>query len=169
MPKLASIFSQSSSIQAHPFRSKYAVPDSLSSISLSIGNPPTAAVQSELARLIRENTIILATTGNSGNNGLIPFPACEPKVLKIFATEPPGYKASISVPQGTTHDDKQFSFVTLGYGIAATALMSLDSSRNVPIFDRPDDKDAEKFPGRWAVMNGTSLATPIAAAMVAVI
>jgi len=122
------------------------------------------------------NVILLASAGNFGNLRPISYPAKKIGVFKIFAADRLGNPAGFSPPPD---DDTAHCFFLLGCRIMSTWPSNLrtqteteldvfcwDSQKRQPRSVCPHPK----IECDWrTVMSGTSFATPIAAAVVAII
>ncbi|KAK3329123.1 hypothetical protein B0H66DRAFT_14302 [Apodospora peruviana] len=141
-------------------------------ISLSFGceDSESHELDKALGEAIHRNVIVLAATGNSGDSETLPLPSRKHLVFKIH-----NCTAKAKENESTaTASESEFSFYTLGTSIESIWPFAL--ARNVgdkfePICRRKK-KSSHKCSetcNTWAVMSGTSFATPIAAAVVAMI
>lgn len=143
-------------------------------ISMSFGSEDMSCeIRDAIDEALKRNVILLAAAGNSGNRRDIPYPASEDGVFKIFAANSSGYTADFSSPTGD--HDQHHSYFIFGCGVVSTWPPSLrekaeDEELEVFCYDYKDGhKHSEDGRDIWTVMSGTSFATPIAAALVAII
>jgi subtilisin family serine protease len=101
------------------------------------------------------HTTFVAAAANSGSRQAIAFPACEDHVICIQACNGNG-KATDFTPSA---QDNPFNFSILGVGILSTWPTTSNTL--------PDEADKSKFPGPWKYSSGTSVATPLAVALIA--
>ncbi|KAK6443771.1 hypothetical protein FP744_10000019 [Trichoderma asperellum] len=143
-------------------------------ISMSFGSEDMSCdIRDAIDEAIKRNVILLAAAGNSGNRKHIPYPASEEGVFKIFAANTSGYATEFSPP--ASDSDSKYSYFTLGFGVVSTWPLSLQKEaaadelytfcRNA----RDEHEHSEDGCDVWTVLSGTSFATPIAAALVAII
>jgi subtilisin family serine protease len=130
-------------------------------------------IRNAIIEALKRNVILLAAAGNSGNRRNIPYPASEDTVFKIFAAESSGYKAKFSAP--TDKYNRDYCYSIIGCGVMSTWPSSLlekakRGGLEVFCFDNTDGHEhSEGGCDMRTVMSGTSFATPIAAALVAII
>lgn len=143
-------------------------------ISMSFGSEEMSCeIRDAIEEARQRNVILLAAAGNSGNRRDIPYPANEDGVFKIFAANSSGYTADFSPPTGD--HDRHHSYFTFGCGVVSTWPSSLREKAEgeepkVFCYDYKDGhKHSEDGCDIRTVMSGTSFATPIAAALVAII
>ncbi len=147
-------------------------------ISISIGCRPTRAARKALGKAIHNNVIVLAATGNSGDSQVPVFPGNEERVFKLFAASP---LAKVEAISGTAVD-LRYSFHTLGQDIQSTWPGHLIHRLGPGIRSTCKKKEKLlKIKGpeavhecsekcyTYAILSGTSFATPIAASFVAII
>ncbi|KAK0722684.1 hypothetical protein B0T26DRAFT_801396 [Lasiosphaeria miniovina] len=148
-------------------------------ISISFGCEKSAFVTRKLKEAIYHDVIVLAATGNSGNSKIPPFPAMQDGVFKVYSCTA---FARADETTGTPWDSIN-SFHTLGRDIESIWPGHL--AKNAGDEVQLKCKTARKTKSAQAeaqaehscssqcntstVMSGTSFATPIAAAMVAIV
>lgn len=143
-------------------------------ISMSFGSEEISYnIRNAIDRALKHNVILLAAAGNSGNHTSIPYPAKEDRVFKIFAADTSGFAAKFSPPV----DDSGLhnSYFILGSGVVSAWPQGLQEQAKADglgvfchspkheIGHSKDDCDVR------AIMSGTSFATPIVAALVAIL
>ncbi|RSL95725.1 hypothetical protein CEP52_011907 [Fusarium oligoseptatum] len=140
-------------------------------ISMSFGSEDLLSeVRDAIEEALKRNIIILAAAGNSGNRRGISYPASEERVFKVFAAKASGYTAEFSPP---TAED-QYSYFILGCGVVSTWPSNLREKAAIEELEvfcygsKEGHEHSEKCDTR-TVMSGTSFATPIASALVAII
>lgn len=143
-------------------------------ISMSFGSGDMSwEIRDAIKEALTWNVILLAAAGNSGNRRDIPYPASEDGVFKIFAANSSGYTADFSPPTGD--HDRHHSYFILGCSVVSTwpsNLLEKAEGEELKVFccDYKDGhKHSEDECDIRTVMSGTSFATPIAAALVAII
>ncbi|KAI1085197.1 peptidase S8/S53 domain-containing protein [Whalleya microplaca] len=141
-------------------------------ISLSFGCEDISyKIRDAIEEALKNDVIILAATGNSGNLKDIAYPAREPGVFQIYATDGFGNKTNFSA-HSDGRDDQYF---IMGSGVLSTWPSSLRAQAEsagtvVGCNNRSNGHNhSENGCGVWTAMSGTSFATPIAAALVATI
>ncbi|KAH8747495.1 peptidase S8/S53 domain-containing protein [Diaporthe sp. PMI_573] len=125
-----------------------------------------------IEKAIPKKVIVLAAAGNSGNHRGIAYPAREDGVLKIFAANSDGYAAPFSPPVDFYYSD--LSYFIYGCGVVSTwpwTKLQTTQEEGLPVFCYGPNDNHEHSPNcdMRTVMSGTSFATPIAAALVALI
>ncbi|RMJ18506.1 hypothetical protein CDV36_001784 [Fusarium kuroshium] len=140
-------------------------------ISMSFGSEDLLSeVRDAIEEALKRNIILLAAAGNSGNRRGISYPASEERVFKVFAAKASGYTAEFSPP---TAED-QYSYFILGCGVVSTWPSNLREKAAIEELEvfcygsKEGHEHSEKCDTR-TVMSGTSFATPIASALVAII
>ncbi|KAK4070957.1 uncharacterized protein Triagg1_6324 [Trichoderma aggressivum f. europaeum] len=143
-------------------------------ISMSFGSEEISyKIRDAINEALKRNIILLAAAGNSGNYASTPYPAKEDGVFKIFAADTSGFAAKFSPPvdDSSSHN----SYFILGSGVMSTWPLGLQEQAQADGLDvfchSPEDEhdhSKHKCDVR-AIMSGTSFATPIAAALVAII
>ncbi|KAG5301990.1 hypothetical protein I7I48_02182 [Histoplasma ohiense] len=136
---------------------KDAVQSDTDIISMSFGlDQVTRNLREAITLALSKQIILLASVGNSGNNQRLQYPAREDRVFKIFATDQYGYKARICPPV----TEPRYSFGILGCDVESIW----------PIGIQPPALSARTTEHEpWTVLSGTSVSTPIVAALVAII
>ncbi|EEH03401.1 conserved hypothetical protein [Histoplasma capsulatum G186AR] len=136
---------------------KDAVQSDTDIISMSFGlDQVTRNLREAIKLALSKEIILLASAGNSGNNQRLQYPAREDRVFKIFATDQYGYKVRICPPV----TEPRYSFGILGCNVESIW----------PIGIQPPARSARTTEHEpWTVMTGTSVSTPIVAALVAII
>jgi subtilisin family serine protease len=130
-------------------------------ISLSIGfrkafldDEDKTIVRNAIGYATNKKVLIFAAASNDGNRDRILFPASEPEPFCINSSNGNGHASEFNPP----HQEQDENFSILGEGVSSTWLQ------------KPDDV---QFDGRvkptWEVRGGTSVATPIAASVAAII
>ncbi|KAL1838623.1 hypothetical protein VTJ49DRAFT_2460 [Mycothermus thermophilus] len=135
-------------------------------ISISFGCQKSQVAKDALKKAVFKDVIVFAATGNSGNTKT-PFPASEDGVFKVYSCT-----AFAKEDETTgTPSDSYNSFHTLGRDIESVWPSHL--AENIGSNDGKQVhlkcKSSRNPRDTWTVMSGTSFATPIAAAMVAII
>lgn len=130
-------------------------------------------IRNAIEKALRRNVIVLAAAGNSGNCRSLPYPADEDGVFKIFAANTSGYTAKFTPPTDVRNPDQ--SYFILGCGIVSTWPSCLQKKSEADGLNptcynkKAGHKHSEGGCDIRTVMSGTSFATPIAAALVAII
>ncbi|KAF2805711.1 subtilisin-like protein [Mytilinidion resinicola] len=142
-------------------------------ISISFGNEDMSwEIRDAIEKAIKQNVIVLAAAGNSGNRKGIPYPAVEDDVFKIFASKSNGYAAGFSPPPSHAPD---YSYFIYGDGVVSTwpsSLLEQAKSNGLEVFPynyEGVEEHSKNASGTWTLLSGTSFATPLAAALVAII
>jgi subtilisin family serine protease len=138
-------------------------------ISLSVGfeDGIFPELQDAIKQAIDHKTIVMAAAGNSDNafSG-IPYPASEHGVFKIFSVDGMGRMPSNSP---LVAKDAGLGFAAPGVSVESIYPLNLVEtlkSRKLSVTIKAVGTEPK---GPWTVMTGTSFATPIAAAIAAVI
>ena len=142
-------------------------------ISISFGSQAVVPeIRDAIEKAHASNVIVVAAAGNSGNCDDIAFPASEDGVIKAFAANSMGKAAGFS----PSPQPDESSYFILGCGVLSTWPSQLQEKAKIDgIYIASFDKDDyhEGHTGAehdlWAVMSGASFATPIMAALVAII
>ncbi|SPO05329.1 uncharacterized protein DNG_08016 [Cephalotrichum gorgonifer] len=149
-------------------------------ISISFGKRnPSDELRAAVANALTKKKILLAAVGNGGETEPMAFPARRKGVFKILATEMNGALPPFtSVPE---NKDDTYCFAIPGHRVVSTwpsGLVSRAEESELDIFcwdsetaqPRSGCQHTGLTPCDWrTVMSGTSFATPIAAALVALI
>ncbi|KAH0438025.1 thermostable alkaline protease [Colletotrichum camelliae] len=136
------------------------------SISLGCDEEMNGHIRRAINEVRKSNVVILCAAGNHGiTRESLPVPARLDGVFKIFACEPNGHASTMN-PLPTSDGD--YCFGTLGCNIQSTWPISLKRVGEKGGLEMIEDPKLE-LPGLWTVMSGTSFATPIAAALVAIL
>jgi len=120
---------------------------------------------------LKENVILLAAAGNGGNCKGIPYPASEKDVFEIFASKPSGYAADFSAPSRPVSGSYSF-FGCKVVSIWPSSILNTAKNGRSSLFhydDKGNHKDLQNGCNSWTVMSGTSFASPLVAALVAVL
>ncbi|QSS66882.1 hypothetical protein I7I51_03094 [Histoplasma capsulatum] len=133
---------------------KYAVQSDTDIISMSFGlDKVTRNLREAIKLALSKEIILLAAVGSSGNNQRLQYPAREDRVFKIFATDQYGYKTRICPPV----TEPRYSFGILGCDVESIW----------PIGIQPPALSARATEHEpWTVLSGTSVSTPIVAALI---
>ncbi|KLU83539.1 hypothetical protein MAPG_02596 [Magnaporthiopsis poae ATCC 64411] len=129
-------------------------------ISISFGlDGKSKPVHTAINLALYKNVIVLGAAGNFGNRRDVGYPASAERVFKIFATSHLDWGYDTNPPASS---DSGYCFGILGLNVESTWPLKLrDKAKQVR------NRSAED-PELWAVMSGTSFATPIAASLVAI-
>jgi hypothetical protein len=123
---------------------------------MSFGRDDASAdIRSAIQSAQRKNIILLAAASNFGNMQKMSYPAREHSVFPIFAADAYGLAVKFSPPP-RPHES---NFSILGLAVESTW----------PSSKRKQDVTTKKDGTKWKCLSGTSVATPIAAALVALI
>lgn len=133
------------------------------------------ATRDALNEAERKNVIILAAAGNAGNQSSISYPASKKGIFKIFAADAFGKWAPFTTPPPKDHRSE--SFFILGCGVISTWPSHLQNKAKSDRLELicctkghqySETRCGDRCDIRTA-MSGSSFATPIAAALVALI
>lgn len=132
----------------------YAANNGAKVINLSLGSPPGGLIMRTLANFLagyaeRKGSLIVAAAGNSGSD--IGYPAAASKFLSVGAVNEQNYLASFS------NRGPELDIVAPGVNIMST----------FPTYEVT--ANAAGLPKNYASLNGTSMATPMVAALAAMV
>ncbi|KAK7186793.1 hypothetical protein DPSP01_001144 [Paraphaeosphaeria sporulosa] len=131
-------------------------------ISLSIGFRKTF-LRSEEKAIVRNaikyvmdkdpSVLIFASASNEGNRDEILFPASEDRVFCINSSDGDGNRSEFNPP----HQERHENFSILGEGVNSTCLQQKNAGTS------------GRLVASWSIRRGTSVATPIAVSVAAII
>jgi subtilisin family serine protease len=133
----------------------------------------SAEIRNAVEDACKQNVILLAASGNCGNLKEVSYPAQLDSVFKIFATNEHGFAAGFSPPDDVCNSD--YSYFTLGSNVVSTWPSNLqeqarDDGIDLFCYNSGNGHDCSRGGcDVRTVMSGSSFATPIAAALVAII
>lgn len=140
-------------------------------ISLSLScEEASPELRKAVKRALSEDVIVMAAAGNSGNRKDIPYPAREEGVFKLFAANSHGFAAGFS-PQPDPRDTR-YNYHIQGCGVVSTwpnKLQERAVKDKLEVFCRSDHECLQGKCDLWTRMSGSSFATPISAALLAII
>jgi subtilisin family serine protease len=119
-----------------------------------LGDTEKAIVRNAIDYARKAEVLIFAAASNEGNRDRILFPASEPESFCIHSSNGYGVSSEFNPPPQPEREN----FSILGEGVRSTTLQSES---------QPDE--AGRVKATWAVRRGTSVATPIAAAVAAIV
>jgi hypothetical protein len=97
--------------------------------------------------------LVFAAASNEGNRDKILFPASEDKVFCVNSSNGDGNASEFNPP----HQERHENFSILGEGVKSTCLQQRNAGTS------------GRLVASWAIRRGTSVATPIAASVAAII